>query len=209
PRSFFHSDFSPLLLRQGFVASGLSKAQGASAENPAEIIHEHVVFNYFEQMKEFKLLIKFILIGFCFHSANAQDMSSLESKIDEYIQPYLEMDAWSGVISIYEDGEPIFQKGYGYANREWKTDNTIKTKFRIASISKLFTEVAILKLVEAENIALSNTLSNFIPDYPRGNEITIKQLLNHRAGIPHLNDFPNYDDLIKYDYELNEIIDLF
>jgi CubicO group peptidase (beta-lactamase class C family) len=143
------------------------------------------------------------------HTTFAQKDSSIESKIDEYLHPYLEMDAWSGVISIYEGGEPIFQKAYGLADREWNIPNTIDTKFRIASISKVFTEVAILQLVEANKLSLDHTLEKYISDYPRGSEITINHLLNHRAGIPHLNSYPNYDELIKHDYAINDIIDLF
>lgn len=160
-------------------------------------------------MKLIKQTILIIFIGFLVHSSFGQEFKELEVKIDSYIKPYLDMNAWSGVISIYQKGEPLFQKAYGYADREWRIPNTLDTKFRIASISKLFTEVAILKLVEENAISLDDSLSNYIPDYPRGTEITVRQLLNHRAGIPHLNNFPNYKDLIKYDYDINEIIDLF
>ena len=160
-------------------------------------------------MKLLKQKIFIIFIGFLVHNSFGQEYRKLEVKIDSYIKPYLDMNAWSGVISIYQKGEPVFQKAYGYADREWKIPNTMDTKFRIASISKLFTEVAILKLVEENAISLSDPLSKFIIDYPRGTEITIRQLLNHRAGVPHLNNFPNYNDLIKYDYDINEIIDLF
>ncbi|WP_445382978.1 serine hydrolase domain-containing protein [Robiginitalea sp. IMCC43444] len=160
-------------------------------------------------MKKYYLILCVLVIIINSITAFAQKNTTIESKIDEYLQPYLDMDAWSGIISIYEDGEPIFQKAYGYADREWKIPNTKDTKFRIASISKLFTEVAILKLVEENTISLSDPLSKFIIDYPRGSEITVKQLLNHRAGIPHLNNFPHYNDLIKYDYEIDDIIDLF
>ncbi|QBA64004.1 serine hydrolase domain-containing protein [Muriicola soli] len=160
-------------------------------------------------MKKYHLLLTVLFIAINAITAFAQKDTTTASKIDEYLQPYLDMDAWSGLISIYKHGEPIFQKAYGYADREWKIPNTKDTKFRIASISKLFTEVAILKLVEEDAISLSDPLSKFIIDYPRGTEITIRQLLNHRAGIPHLNNFPNYNDLIKYDYDINEIIELF
>ncbi|MBT8296993.1 MAG: beta-lactamase family protein [Maribacter sp.] len=160
-------------------------------------------------MKKLSLILSIVIIGCNFYMADAQKGTPLESKIDGYLQPYLDMNAWSGVISIYEEGQPIFQKAYGYADREWRILNTTDTKFRVASISKLFTEVAILQLVENKKIALDETLAKFIPDYPRGSEITIEHLLKHRSGIPHLNSFPNYDDLIKYDYTVTEIIDLF
>ena len=83
------------------------------------------------------------------------------------------------------------------------------TKFRIASISKLFTEVAILKLVENSKLSLDDKIIKYIPDYPRGNEITIEYLLSHRSGIPHLNNFSNYDSLSKFSYTASDVIELF
>ncbi len=160
-------------------------------------------------MKLLTQTIVIIFIGFLSHNSFGQELKELETKIDSYIKPYLEMNAWSGLINIYQDGKPIFQKGYGYANKEWEIKNSSETKFRIASISKVFTEVAVLHLVEAGKISLDDPLSQFIPDYPRGNEISIRQLLTHRSGIPHLNSFPNYNELNKLAYDLEEIIELF
>ncbi|MGB5287774.1 MAG: serine hydrolase domain-containing protein [Ignavibacteriaceae bacterium] len=160
-------------------------------------------------MRLIKQTILIILVGFLSHNSFGQDLRELEIKIDSYIKPYLEMNAWSGLISIYQNGEPVFQKGYGYADKEWEIKNSSATKYRIASISKVFTEVAILNLVEAGKITLDNQLSLFIPDYPRGNEISVRQLLNHRSGIPNLNSFPNYNDLNKSAYAMGEIIELF
>ncbi|WP_062058619.1 serine hydrolase domain-containing protein [Sediminicola sp. YIK13] len=160
-------------------------------------------------MKLLKQSIVILLIGFFHHSSFGQELKALETKIDGYIKPYLEMNAWSGSIHIYQNGNPIFQKGYGYADKEWEIKNSLETKFRIASISKVFTEVAVLHLVENGEISLDDTLSQYFLDYPRGNEISIRQLLTHRSGIPHLNSFPNYNELNKFAYDLEEIIELF
>lgn len=160
-------------------------------------------------MRLLKQTIFIILIGFLSHNSYGQDLKELEIKIDSYIKPYLEMNAWSGLINIYQNGIPIFQKGYGYSDKEWDIKNSSETKFRIASISKVFTEVAILNLVETGKISLDDPLSQFIPDYPRGHQISIRHLLNHRSGIPHLNSFPNYNELNKLAYDLDEVIELF
>lgn len=138
-----------------------------------------------------------------------QDSISLTKKIDDYVEPYLAMQAWSGVISIYKDGQPFFEKAYGKADRELEVNNTIDTRFRIASLSKIFTEAAILKLADESKLMLTDELSDFIPDYPRGNEITISHLINHSSGIPNLNDFEDYDDLTKFNHTLPEVIEFF
>jgi CubicO group peptidase (beta-lactamase class C family) len=160
-------------------------------------------------MKLLKQTIIIFLFGFSSNNSFAQELKELETKIDSYINPYLEMNAWGGLINIYQNGKPIFQKGYSYADKEWEIENSSKTKFRIASISKVFTEVAVLHLVETGKISLDDPLSKFIPDYPRGFEINLRQLLTHRSGIPHLNSFPNYNELNKLTYDLEEIIELF
>ncbi|MEO0573627.1 MAG: serine hydrolase domain-containing protein [Bacteroidota bacterium] len=152
------------------------------------------------------------LIGLCLFlfvgNSFGQD-SAMATKIGAYLNPLIEMNAWSGAIGIYKDGAPIFENSYGLANREWNIKNSIHGRFRIASVSKVFTEVAVLKLVEDGKLKIDDPLSHFIADYPRGTEITIGHLINHTSGIPHLNSYPNYNELIKFDYSLNEIIDLF
>lgn len=155
------------------------------------------------------LIINFILIALTSQVVFCQNSSMLTKKIDDYIKPYLEMQAWSGVVSIYEAGQPIIQKAYGKADRELGVENTVETRFRIASLSKIFTETAILKLAEESKLKMETSLSKFIPDYPRGDEIKIKHLLNHSSGIPHLNEFENYDTLTKFTHTLPEITEYF
>ena len=159
-----------------------------------------------KKIKGILSLVFFLILTWC---SIGQENDSLEIKIATYLKPYIDMNAWSGIVSIYENNEAVFQGSYGFADREWKVPNTTNTKFRIASISKLFTEVAILKLVEDGSLSLEDKLSDFIPDYPRGNEIIVKHLLTHKSGIPHLNSFPNYNKLIKFDYEIVDLISLF
>jgi len=142
-------------------------------------------------------------------SQQKNQVSDLEQKVDAYVEPYLDSEAWSGVISISKKGKPIFQKAYGEADREWHIKNTLDTKFKIASISKVFTAVAILKLVEADKLELTNLLAEYLPDYDKGTEITVNHLLNHTSGIPHINQFSNYDSLTKFSHNLEEIIALF
>jgi CubicO group peptidase (beta-lactamase class C family) len=157
----------------------------------------------------FILLIQFFL-SILYINLNAQKAASnLELKLDQYLEPLLEMNAWSGVIGVYQDGVPVLEKAYGWANREWKTPMSLEGKFRLASISKVFTEVAILKLAAAGRLSLDDTLQKYLPDYPFAGEVTLHQLLNHRSGIPHLNSFSNYDTLNKFSYELPQVIALF
>lgn len=95
-------------------------------------------------------------------------------------------------VLVAQDGKVIFEKGYGLADREHKDAVTPQTIFRIASITKQFTASAILKLQEEGKLSVDDTLSKYISDFPRGNEVTIRQLLNHTSGIHDYSPAPDH-----------------
>jgi len=102
----------------------------------------------------------------------------------------------SGVsVLVSKNGEIIYEKGFGYADIGNKVPVTPDTKFRIGSITKQFTASAILKLQEEGKISVTDKLSKFIPDFPRGDEVTIHHLLTHTSGIHSFTDRPNF---LKY-----------
>lgn len=99
----------------------------------------------------------------------------------------------SGVsVLVSKNGEIIYEKGFGYADVGNKVPVTPDTKFRIGSITKQFTASAILKLQEEGKISVADKLSKFIPDFPRGNEVTIHHLLTHTSGIHSFTDRPSF-----------------
>src|SRR5687767_15485999 len=75
------------------------------------------------------------------------------------------------------------KKGFGYADVKSKILVNPDTKFRIGSVTKQFTAAAILKLQENNLLSVDDKLSKFIPDFPRGDEVTIHHLLTHTSGI--------------------------
>jgi len=98
-------------------------------------------------------------------------------------------------VLLSRDSEIIYENAFGYADVGNKVPVTTETKFRIGSITKQFTAAAILKLQEEGKINISNTLSAFIPDFPRGNEVTVHHLLTHTSGI---HSYTNRPDFMKY-----------
>ena len=99
----------------------------------------------------------------------------------------------SGVaVLIARDGEIVFQGGFGLADLEKKTPVTVETKFRIGSITKQFTAAAVLRLAEQGKLAVSEPLSKFFPDFPRGGEVTLRHLLTHTSGIHSYTDRPDF-----------------
>lgn len=102
-------------------------------------------------------------------------------------------ESFSGVVVIHQDNEEVFKMAGGYANRSFKVPNQVDTKFRIASVGKMFTAVAVLQLVEKGLIGLETKVIDFLQlnDTKISPDITIKQLLNHSSGIA---DYCEEDD---------------
>ena len=89
-------------------------------------------------------------------------------------------------------GSIVLRKSYGQANYELGVPNTPSTKFRLGSVTKQFTAMAILQLEASGKLKVTDTVKTFFPDYPAGDTITIRHLLTHTAGIPNLTEFPDY-----------------
>ncbi len=91
----------------------------------------------------------------------------------------------SGAVLVAKDGRVLFSHAYGPADREQGIPNVLRTRFRIGSMNKMFTAVAILQLVEAGKLELTAPLAKYIPDYPNkdvAGKVTIHHLLTHTGG---------------------------
>lgn len=111
---------------------------------------------------------------------------SMAVQLDRYVQRYVDLELFSGTVLVAKDGEIVFSKAYGMANYELDVPNKIDTKFRIASVTKQFTAMAIMQLQKMGLLSVQDLLSKYVPDFPRGNEITIHHLLTNTSGISHV-----------------------
>lgn len=111
-------------------------------------------------------------------------------------------------IAVMQGGKIIFIKGYGLAELENQVPVRSDTVFRVGSISKQFTAAAILKLAEQGRLSLDDKLSKYYPDFPRGNAVTIRQMLNHTSGIHNYIEVANARALLPLmmDYTTDEWI---
>jgi D-alanyl-D-alanine carboxypeptidase len=94
-------------------------------------------------------------------------------------------DELSGAVLVAKDDRGLFSHPYGLADRKRRIPNTIRTRFRIGSMNKMFTATAILQLVEAGKVKLTAPLGTYLPDYPNrdvATKVTIHQLLTHTGG---------------------------
>lgn len=112
--------------------------------------------------------------------------------LDEYAQAEFKVKEFNGTVLVMLKGKAIYKKAFGMADREWNVPNTENTKFRIGSVTKQFTAACIMQLAEQGKLSVDDKLSKFIPDYPKGDSITVHMLLNHTSGITNYTDLPEF-----------------
>ncbi|MDD7915441.1 serine hydrolase [Polaribacter ponticola] len=96
---------------------------------------------------------------------------------------------FSGSVLVAKKGKIIFKEAYGESDRVNKISNTIETKYGIGSVTKQFTAMLIMQLVEEKSIKLQDTIGKYLPylSKEKASQITIHQLLSHTSGISHYN----------------------
>jgi len=133
-----------------------------------------------------KRLISSLLLSLILSICYSQNVELL---IDNYLQAYYKLGRFNGSILVEKDGKILFNKGYGMANFELQVPNSPQIKFRLGSITKQFTAMAIVQLEERGLLNTNDCISEYIPDYPNGDKITIRHLLTHTSGIPSFTSF--------------------
>lgn len=92
---------------------------------------------------------------------------------------------FSGNVLVSKNNEIIFNESYGYSNKEKGIKNTPQTKFMIGSMTKAITALCIMQLSEKGMLSIKQNIEDYIPEFYKGNGITIHHLLNHTSGIPN------------------------
>ena len=130
----------------------------------------------------------------------------LAEDLDAKLTRLAAADKFAGAVLIARDGKPVFQKAYGYADREAGTLNNLETRFRLGSMNKMFTSVAVAQLVQAGKLKYTDTLAQVLPDYPNkevAQKVTVHHLLTHTSGLGDIFG-PEFD---RRKDELREIKD--
>lgn len=118
-----------------------------------------------------------------FSSVHAQVVD--KARLDRFLDHLLEKNQAMGELTIVRDGEVIYDHafGFGQMNGGVKQPLTATSRFRIGSITKMFTAIIIYQLAEAKRLNLSDKLDQFLPQIPNASKITIAHILGHRSGI--------------------------
>jgi len=136
-----------------------------------------------------KILIVWLLLLFCVR-LNAQEID--KEKMDSLFTLIESKGKGMGSISLFQDGNEVYHNSFGYADIENNIEATEMTKYRIGSVSKIFTATIIMQLVDEKKLSLETTIDQYFPNLPNVNKITIEQLLRHRSGLHNFTDDEDY-----------------
>ena len=114
-------------------------------------------------------------------------------QLDQFVSEQANQHLFSGAILVARQGQILLNKGYGLADRTRQLSNTPQTRFRLGSVTKPFTALAILQLQAQGKLNVQDLICRYLTDCPAAwQTITLHQLLTHTAGIPDIERLPEY-----------------
>ena len=131
-------------------------------------------------------------IALFLRTTEADAVAALSNRAEELART----GEFSGAVLVARHGKVLLQDAWGRADRKPGTPNTVRTKFRLGSMNKMFTAVATLQLVEAGKLALDDPIGKHLPDYPNrelASKVTVRHLLTHTGGTGDIFG-PEYDE---------------
>lgn len=130
------------------------------------------------------------------------DDAALTAHVQRSVARLVAEDRFSGVVLLARGDSVLLEEAYGLANQAQRTPNTLRTRYHVGSIDKMFTAVAIAQLVEEGRLSFDDRLATVLPDYPNqeaARKITIRQLLTHTAGMGDPFQSRQYDARTRMD----------
>lgn len=143
-------------------------------------------------------------------TAQTSATKQLTAEFDKILSEQFKPGETGCAALVAKKGQIIYKKAFGMANLELNVPMQPDMVFRIGSITKQFTAVAILQLMEQGKLSLQDEITKFIPDYPtQAYKITIEHLLTHTSGIKSYTNVPEFQKYIRTDMKPSEVIDMF
>lgn len=150
--------------------------------------------------------IKFFCICLSlFFSSLLRAQPTLETKVDEYLTPLVNSGDFYGTVLFAKNGYIELVKGYGFSDLEYFVKNNPQTIYHLGSVNKPITAIGVMLLQQMGKLNVDDAIEKYIPNYPKGDEITVKHLLSQTSGIPSYNEFEDYD---TYAHRVNELKDV-
>lgn len=142
----------------------------------------------------------------------AQTLSpeKLSVEFDRILSEEFKADGPGCAALVAQNGKIIYQKAFGMANIELNVPMRPEMVFRIGSVSKQFTAIAILQLLEQGKLSLQDPITKYVPEYPmHGYTITLEHLLTHTSGIKNYTDMEEFGKVMRNDMTPDEMIAFF
>ena len=154
-----------------------------------------------------RLALALLLLPVPAASAESPVASFSATAIDNYVAPFVDTNNFSGVVLVARGGDPVFTKAYGFADREARVANGLRTRFHIASMSMQFTAAAALRLIDQGKLSLDTPVADVVPDYPNGRAITVRHLLTQTSGIADINAQDDYEQVLAQHQTPQSLVD--
>ncbi len=153
-------------------------------------------------------MIKFMLLIVTLFSGLSFSQTINTAKIDSLLNLLSSSNKVSGSISISKGGTNVYKKpfGFSYIKDGILIPSNDSTKYRIGSITKIFTATMIFQLIDEGKLSLSSPLSKFFPKIPNAEKITLSNLLYHRSGIHNFTDDKEYLDYMVHPKTRDEML---
>ncbi|MEO1527978.1 MAG: serine hydrolase domain-containing protein, partial [Planctomycetota bacterium] len=121
----------------------------------------------------------------------ARAEAPLDTQLNQYMDAVVATRDFNGSVAVFRDGKPLLSQGYGFADLEHGVANTRSTKFRIGSVTKQFTAMAIMILQERDRLSVSDLITKHLDEAPESwGDVTIHHLLTHTSGIASYTSMP-------------------
>jgi CubicO group peptidase (beta-lactamase class C family) len=133
-----------------------------------------------------------LLCALIFTAGHAQTPD--KGKLDQFFNRLAEKNKAMGSLTVTKEGDIFYSRAIGYSQIDSteKKQVSAATRYRIGSITKMFTAAMIFQLVEENKLKLSDTLDKFFPQIPNAQKITLAQMLGHRSGIFNVTENPDF-----------------
>jgi CubicO group peptidase (beta-lactamase class C family) len=148
----------------------------------------------------------FFLISLLFNvSVTAQSFDS--GKMDSLFTLIEAHQQGMGSISIFKDGKEVYQNTIGFADQKQQKKADRDTRYRVGSVTKIFTAALIMKLIEQGKIKLETRLAEYFPEIPNSSQITIEHLLRHQSGIYNITDAADYQQWMTKPFTPEQLLE--
>lgn len=154
-----------------------------------------------------KCIRLFVLVVLSWTAGSSAFAAVDTSELDRFVDALSATDSAMMGVVISQNEEIVFERYSGYRGIEQNLPLNRTTQFRIGSITKMYTSVMIMKLIEEGKLSLSTPLSEFFPQVPNAQLITIKHLLNHSSGIYNFTSDPMYPAYMSEKHTREEMIE--